>query len=120
MLINKVPQQKGEGGILIKTMPGPSNQTQPEDIPACKSQPPVNHCNTSPKSQAPDTSQPQSLESAPKCGRGHPPKRASTDSSRPPPPRKVPKLSTPTSTPSNGPSAHSNVTSACVQLHLTV
>ena len=32
----------------------------------------------------------------------------------------MPKLSTPSSTLSNGPSAHSNVTSACVQLHLRV
>ena len=101
--------------------PGPSNQTQPKHGKGhpCKSQPPVDQCNTSPKPQVTHTSQTQPLESVPKHGRGRPPKRANRDCSGQPS-RKMPKLSTPSSIPSNGPSTNSNITSACVQLHLRV
>ena len=77
----------GKGRPRENNPPDPSNKGQLKRGRGrpCKSQPPINKCNTSLKPKVPDTTHTQTLESAPKRGRGRPPKRASTDTSKQPP-----------------------------------
>ena len=132
------PTKRGRGRPRKNSQSGSSNNVQPKHGRGRprKSQPSANsQCSTSsstakvgtacpPKPQAPDSSQPQSLDNVPKRGRGRPRKRPISDSNGQPP-SKVPKLSTPSSTPSNSPSVdglsvRSNITSACAQLQQRV
>ena len=76
---------------------GPSNKAHP--LRSTSNVTPIVGTACPPKPQAPDSSQPQSLDSAPKRGRGHPRKRPNSDSSG--------QLSTSSNTPSNSPSIDS-------------